>query len=114
MTVKTFEEKYHALQKEGNEIYAAIKPLLVRLNGFAHRCKTLYAMADRDKRLYLKTDDCRRDGDWEPNGWNYNLLFRLSDMEWVYDSAKGIDNALFNLKHTPFRKAKKRRKHAGS
>ena len=111
MKVETFEEKYNALQKEGAEIYAAILPLLAKLTGLAHRCKALYAKADKDKELYRKEKrvlfDGRTEDSLEPDGWNFDLMFRLSDMEYVYDSAKGISNVLFNIKHTPFRRRKK-------
>lgn len=37
MTVEQFKEKYDALQKEGNDIYAQMKPLLKRLKTLAKR-----------------------------------------------------------------------------
>lgn len=114
MTVKTFEKKYNALQKEGNEIYADIKPLLIRLTGLARRCLSLYKAADLDKNLYI--NEHRRlpsgfvDSVWNPDGWNYRLLLRLSDMEWLLDNLCGVSNCLYNLKHTPFRKRSKKGK----
>lgn len=37
MTVDELKEKYEALQKEGNEIYAQMKPLMKRLKTLAKK-----------------------------------------------------------------------------
>ena len=42
MTVETFEKKYNSLQKEGIELYEAMKPLLAQLKSLAQRSLSLY------------------------------------------------------------------------
>ena len=49
MKVEQFKEKYEALQKEGNDIYAQMKPLLKRLKTLAKRGLKLADKADGDK-----------------------------------------------------------------
>ena len=114
MTVEEFEEKYKTLQKEGIELYEAMKPLLARLKSLAQRSLSLYRSADNDKGIYRKEKrylyDGRAEDSWEPDGWNYDLMFRLSDMEWIRDNVRGVSNCLYNLKHTPFRKRQKKGK----
>ena len=39
MKVEKFKEKYEALQKEGNDIYVQIKPLLKRLKALRNSKK---------------------------------------------------------------------------
>ena len=115
MTVEEFEEKYNSLHKEGIELYEAMKPLLARLKSLAQRSLSLYRSADNDKGIYRKEKrylyDGRTEDSWEPDGWNYDLMFRLSDMEWIRDNVRGVSNCLYNLKHTPFRKGRRVNKH---
>lgn len=118
MKVEQFKEKYEALQKEGNDIYAQIKPLLKRLKTLAKKGLKLADKADRDNGLYekvqvkvgefhgLDTMETR----FVPN-WNESILFRLWNFDFlVNDSAIDcIDNVLYNLKHTKFKKIVKKK-----
>lgn len=115
MTVEEFEEKYKSLQKEGIELYEAMKPLLARLKVLAQRSLSLYKSADNDKGIYRKEKRYLYDGkgedSWEPDGWNYAIMFRLIDMEWIRDNVSVFSNCLYNLKYTPFRKGRRVNKH---
>ena len=116
MTVEQFKEKYEALQKEGNEIYAQIKPLLKRLKTLAKNGLNLADKTDGDKGLYepvqvkvgefhgMDTMETR----YVPN-WNESILFRLWDFDFLVNDPNNsaidaIDNVLYNLKHTKFLK----------
>lgn len=113
MKVEQFKEQYEALQKEGNEIYAQMKPLLKRLKALSKKCLKLGDKADADKELYCKMKPLFgeeiRTG---PNGWDTALLSRLWDFECLVESypdntaIDAIDNVLYNLKHTKFKRRK--------
>ena len=119
MKVEQFKEKYEALQKEGNEIYAQIKPLLKRLRSLSKKCVKLGNKADIDKGLY---DQFKRvlgenaeGGEIAEmarctKGWDTAILFRLWDFDCLVNdpnnsSIDAIDNVLYNLKHTKFKKS---------
>ena len=118
MKVEQFKEKYEALQKEGNDIYAQIKPLLKRLKVLSKRCINLGNKADTDKGLY---DQFKRvlgeNAEGQEivemarctNGWDTAILFRLWDFDCLVNDPNNsaidaIDNVLYNLKHTKFKK----------
>ena len=116
MTVDQFKEKYEALQKEGNEIYAQMKPLMKRLKTLAKKGMKLADKADGDKGLYdkvkVKVGEFHGMDTMEtrlvPN-WNESILFRLWDFDFLINdpnnsSIECIDNVLYNLKHTKFEK----------
>jgi len=116
MKVEEFKEKYEALQKEGNEIYAQIKPLLKRLKVLSKKCMNLADKANKDEELY----DCTNRVIETPNGniyvtgdgpftkgWDTSILFRLWDFECLVNDPNNtaidaIDNVLYNFKHTKF------------
>lgn len=122
MKVEQFKEKYEALQKEGNDIYAQIKPLLKRLKTLAKKGLKLADKADRDNGLYekvqvkvgefhgLDTMETR----FVPN-WNESILFRLWNFDFLVNDPNHasaidcIDNVLYNLKHTKFKKIVKKK-----
>ena len=121
MTVDELKEKYEALQKEGNDIYAQIKPLLKRLKTLAKKGMKLADKADGDKGLYekvqVKVGELNGMDTMEtrfvPN-WNESIMFRLWDFEFLVDDPNNsaidcIDNVLYNLKHTKFRKTKSKK-----
>ena len=116
MTVEQFKEKYEALQKEGNDIYAQMKPLMKRLKTLAKKGMKLADKADEDKGLYekvkVKVGEFHGMDTMEtrlvPN-WNESILFRLWDFEFLVNDPNNpaiacIDNVLYNLKHTKFGK----------
>ena len=116
MTVEQFKEKYEVLQKEGNEIYAQMKPLLKRLKSLANKGLKLANKADGDKGLYeqvkIKVGEVHGIDTLEtryvPN-WNESILFRLWDFDFLVNDPNNsaidaIDNVLYNLKHTKFKK----------
>ena len=105
MTVEQLKEKYDALQKEGNDIYAQMKPLFKRLKSLAKKSQKLGYKIDNDIKLY-ETDEF---GILVPKDWNDNIMFRLNDFDYVEDAVEGIDNVLYNLKHTKFKKTATRR-----
>ena len=120
MTVEQFKEKYEALQKEGNEIYAQMKPLMKRLKTLAKKGMKLADKADGDKGLYEKVQfKVGETGGFDrfetrlvPN-WNESILFRLWDFEFLVNDPNNpaiecIDNVLYNLKHTKFGKQNKK------
>ena len=124
MTVDELKEKYEALQKEGNEIYAQMKPLMKRLKTLAKKGMKLADKADEDKGLYDKVQiKVGESGGFDrletrlvPN-WDTSILFRLWDFEFLVDDPNNfaidcIDNVLYNLKHTKFRKTKSRKPQA--
>ena len=116
MTTEQFKEKYEAIQKEGNEIYTQMKPLLKRLKSLAKRGLKLAEKADNDKALYekekVKVGESggfdRFETRYVPN-WNESILFRLWDFDFLVNyqnnaAIDAIDNVLYNLKHTKFKK----------
>ena len=124
MKVEQFKEKYEALQKEGNEIYAQMKPLLKRLKALSKKCMKLGDKADSDKELY---DQFKRvlgeNAEGEEivemasctNGWDTAILFRLWDFDVLLNDPGNsaidcIDNVLYNLKHTKFKKVGEKKK----
>ena len=120
MKVEQFKEKYEALQKEGNEIYAQMKPLLKRLKALGKHALKLADKADKDKGLYeevqVKVGEFHGMDTMEtrlvPN-WNESILFRLWDFEFLVNDPNNpaiecIDNVLYNLKHTKFGKQNKK------
>ena len=123
MTVETFEKKYKALQKEGDEIYAQIKPLLNRLKSLSKKSMKLNDKVDHDTDLYdffkrvehdsegkdvVYTSCCTKD-------WNTSIQFRLSDFDFLVNEHNAaievIDTVLYNLQHTPFRNGRRVNKH---
>ena len=119
MKVEQFKEKYEALQKEGNDIYAQIKPLLKRLKALAKRGLSLADKADADKELYdyfnrvIETPNGNKLVTGEDSctkGWDTAILFRLWDFDSLVNDYNNpaidcIDNVLYNLKHTKFKKS---------
>jgi len=121
MEVKQFKEKYEALQKEGNDIYVQIKPLLKRLKSLTRKCYTLGNKADGDPNLYERIVVTRKDdrGYEGPNkisitkGWDENILFRLWDMDVLVTEPNVIDcidDVLYNITHTKFEKKNSKKK----
>ena len=117
MKVEQFKEQYEALQKEGNDIYAQMKPQLKRLKALAKRGLKLAEKADTDKGLYEKMQvKVGESGGFDrfetrlvPN-WDTSILFRLWDFEFLVNDPNNsaidcIDNVLYNLKHTKFKKS---------
>ena len=98
MTVEQLEKKYDALQKEGNDIYAQMKPLFKRLKSLAKKSQKLGYKIDNDIKLYEKDVF----GILVPKDWNDNIMFRLNDLDFVENAIDGIDNVLYNLNHTKF------------
>ena len=121
MTVEQFKEKYDAIQKEGNDIYAQMKPLLKRLKSLAKRGLKLADKADGDKGLYEKVEVKVGESNGyvrtEPRSiqnWDTSILFRLWDFNSLVNDYNNpaidcIDNILYNLKHTKFKKTPTRR-----
>ena len=121
MKVEEFKEKYEALQKEGNDIYAQIKPLLKRLKALSKKCMKLGDRADTDKGLYdyfnrvIETPNGNKLVTGEGSctkGWDTAILFRLWDFDSLVNDYNNpaidcIDNVLYNLKHTKFKKPSK-------
>ena len=120
MTVEQFKEKYEALQKEGTEIYAQMKPLMKRLKTLAKKGMKLADKADGDKGLYdkvkVKVGEFHGMDTMEtrlvPN-WDESILFRLWDFDFLVNDPNNsaiecIDNVLYNLKHTKFGKQNKK------
>ena len=120
MTVEQFKEKYEALQKEGNEIYAQMKPLMKRLKSLARKGMKLADKADGDKGLYdklrVKVEESSGIERFEtltvPN-FDSSILFRLWDFAFLVEDPNNpaiecIDNVLYNLKHTKFGKQNKK------
>ena len=120
MKVEQFKEKYEALQKEGNDIYAQMKPLLKRLKTLAKSGLKLAEKADNDKGLYEKMQvKVGETGGFDrfetrlvPN-WDTSILFRLWDFDFLVNDPNNsaidcIDNVLYNLKHTKFKKVGKK------
>ena len=120
MTVEQFKEKYESLQKEGNEIYAQMKPLLKRLKTLAKNGLKLADKVDGDNGLYekvkVKVGEFHGMDTMEtrlvPN-WNESILFRLWDFEFLVNDPNNsaiecIDNVLYNLKHTKFGKSNRK------
>ena len=120
MKVEEFKEKYEALQKEGNDIYSQMKPLLKRLKALAKSGLKLAEKADTDKGLYekvkLKVGETGGFDRFEtrlvPN-WDTSILFRLWDFDFLINDPNNsaidcIDNVLYNLKHTKFKKVGKK------
>ena len=120
MTVEQFKEKYEALQKEGNEIYAQMRPLLKRLKALGKKGLKLANKADWDDDLYEKKQvKVGESGGFDRfetrrvSKWDTSVLFRLWDFDVLLNdpgnsSIDCIDNVLYNLKHTKFLKKKKR------
>ena len=118
MKVEQFKEKYEALQKEGNDIYAQMKPLLKRLKALAKRGLKLANKADGDKglceKVQVKVGEFHGVDTMETrlvHNWNESILFRLWDFEFLVNDLNNpaidcIDNVLYNLKHTRFEKKK--------
>ena len=116
MTIGKFKEKYEALQKEGSEIYAQMKPLLKRLKALAERALKLADKADEDNGLYekvqVKVGEFHGMDTMETRyvaNWNESILFRLEDFDFLVNDPNNpaiecIDNVLYNLKHTKFEK----------
>lgn len=98
MTVEQLEKKYDALQKEGNDIYAQMKPLMKRLKALSKKSQKLGYKIDNDIKLYEKDAF----GILVPKDWNDNIMFRLNDLDFVENAIDGIDNVLYNLNHTKF------------
>ena len=98
MTVEQLEKKYDALQNEGNDIYAQMKPLFKRLKSLAKKSQKLGYKIDNDTKLYEKDAF----GILVPKDWNDNIMFRLNDFDFVEDAIESIDNVLYNLNHTKF------------
>lgn len=98
MTVEQLKKKYDALQNEGNDIYAQMKPLFKRLKSLAKKSQKLGYKIDNDIKLYEKDAF----GILVPKDWNDNIMFRLNDFDYVGDAIEGIDNVLYNLNHTKF------------
>ena len=121
MTVEQFKEKYEALQKEGNDIYVQIKPLLKRLKSLTRKCNNLGNKANEDPNLYERIVVTRKD-DWGyegPNkvsitkGWDESILLRLWDMDVLVTEPNVIDcidNVLYNITHTKFEKKNSKKK----
>lgn len=120
MTVEQFKEKYEALQKEGNEIYAQMRTLLKRLKSLAKKGTKLADKADADKGLYEKVQVKvgefhgidRMETRLVPK-WDESVLFRLWDFDVLLNEPGNsaidcIDNVLYNLKHTKFWKQNKK------
>lgn len=117
MKVEQFKEKYEALQKEGNDIYTQIKPLLKRLKALAKRGLSLADKADGDKGLYEKKQvKVGESGGFDRfetrlvHNWDESILFRLWDFDSLINDYNNpaidcIDNVLYNLKHTKFNKS---------
>ena len=120
MKVEEFKEKYEALQKEGNDIYAQIKPLLKRLKSLSKKCMKLGDKADKDKELYdyfnIETPNGKifvTGGGSCTKGWDTSILFRLWDFECLVNDPNNpaincIDNVLYNFKHTKFDEKKRK------
>ena len=120
MKVEEFKEKYEALQKEGNDIYAQMKPLLKRLKTLAKNGLKLADKVDGDKGLYEKVQVKvgefhgmdTMETSFVPN-WDESILFRLWDFEFLVNDPNNsaidcIDNVLYNLKHTKFENKKRK------
>ena len=98
MTVEQLKKKYDALQNEGNDIYAQMKPLFKRLKSLAKKSQKLGYKIDNDIKLYEKDAF----GILVPKDWNDTIMFRLNDFDFVEDAIESIDNVLYNLNHTKF------------
>lgn len=120
MNVEQFKEKYEAFQKEGNEIYSQIKPLLKRLRSLAKRGVKLADKANSDHGLYEKMqvkvgETGGFDGFEDRYVLNFDtsVLLGLWEFEFLVNdpnnAAVEIDNVLYNLKHTKFKTVGKRK-----
>ena len=120
MTVEQLKEKYEALQKEGNDIYAQMKPLLKRLKTLAKNGLKLADKVNGDKGLYekvkVKVGEFHGMDTMETrlvHNWDESILFRLWDFDFLVNDPNNsaidcIDNVLYNLKHTKFKKVGKK------
>lgn len=122
MNVNEFKEKYEAIQKEGNDIYAQIKPLLNRLRALSKKSLKLADNADKESGLYEYTNikKVMDDGHevvqsvtFTKGDWDESILFRLWDFEFLVNDPNNsaidcIDNVLYNLKHTKFGNKKRK------
>lgn len=104
MTVEQFKEKYDALQKEGNDIYAQMKPLLKRLKKLSNEAEKLESKVDLNRKLYKQVDDPTNPGNkmLVEDGWNFWVYHRLDDLSDIVGDVDAIDFVLYNLKHTKF------------
>lgn len=111
MTVEQFKEKYDALQKEGNDIYAQMKPLLKRLKKLSKASKKLAYKIDNDTGLYKQVEDigCPGNKTYVEDGWNFWIYHRLDDLSNAVPEIEVIDSVLYNLKHTKFKKTTTRK-----
>ena len=121
MKIDEFKGKFEALQKEGNEIYAQIKPLLKRLKSLSKKCVALASKADLDGDDLYETFTCKVDyGDIlkeevrsRTKGWDISILRRLRDFDYLLDDdqspLEGLDNVLYNLMDGRFKLRRSRR-----
>lgn len=83
MTTSELKKRYSALQEEARSIDKELKPLLRRYRSLCRKANSLYYKANNDKELYTFNQII---GSTVPDGWNINILFRLSDFEEPYES----------------------------
>ena len=118
MYVEEFKEKFDELQKESNEVYSQIKPLLQRLKRIVRKATALVDRCDNDPELYdiIQVKDV--------SGTHYrkvaiskdcdtSLITRLADFKCLDndESMSGsllecLDFLLDNMKHAKFYKQK--------
>lgn len=106
MKVQEFKEKYIELQKEAKSIEKELKTLAKRYGALAKKAVSLGNKADYDKELYVENQTT---GESETNGWNVQVLLRLTDFE---DDAEfflqDARTVLLNLVDQPFMKRQKK------
>lgn len=99
MTTTKLKKKYLALQEEAGSLEKELKPLLKRYRSICRKANSLATVVDNDKELYtFDRTTCRN----EPNCWNINILFRLSDFEEPDESCLDIahDNLVGIIKQS--------------
>ena len=118
MTVEEFKEKFEALQKESNEVYSQIKPLLQRLKRIVRKATALADRCDNDPELYdiILVKDAsgthyRKEA--VSKDWDVSLIIRLADFKCLDTDEpmsgsllECLDYVLDNMKHAKFYKQK--------
>lgn len=89
MTTRELKKRYTALQEEARSLAKEMKPLLRRYRSICRKANSLATVVDNDKELYTFDKTTRQN---EPDGWNINILFRLSDFEEPDESNLDIAN----------------------
>lgn len=115
MYVEEFKEKFDELQKESNEVYSQIKPLLQRLKRIVRKATALADKCDNDPELF---DNILVKGTYYrkkaiSKDWDTSIIIRLADFKCLDTDEpmsgsllECLDYVLDNMKHAKFYKQK--------